>query len=84
MAKKFPAHIERRALLHGIPAVDGWVLVTRDKNGADLGPWHIAWLEIFDRKYQAVRFARENGWTAPWKAVRGSLAVTIPAPKRRK
>ena len=84
MAKKYPAHIERTAFLHAIPQIDGYVLLSRDVNGADVGPWHIAWLEIFDRKYEAANFARQNKWTSPWKAVRASLAVRIPPPKRRK
>jgi hypothetical protein len=73
-----------RATLHSLEPVDGYVLLSRDVNGRDVGPWHIAWLEIFDRKFNAEQFAKQNGWSAPWKAVRASLSVTIPPPKRRK
>ena len=78
--KKFPAHIQRRAFLHVIAPVDGYVLVVKSE---DSSAWHIGWLEIFGRKNTAEGFAKEHHWSGPWKAVRASLAVTIPAPKRK-
>lgn len=78
--KKYPKRISHRALLHGVQTVDGWVLLSRDDDSKE---WHIAWLEIFSRKAEALKFAGDNQWHPPFKAVRGSLAVIIPAPKRR-
>lgn len=81
MPKKYPKHIERRAMLHAIDPVDGWVLITREETnhetGAKRGPWHIAWLEIFGSKKGALAFANANGWPRPYQAVRASLALTL-------
>lgn len=55
--------------------VKGWVLLSRDVDGSRMGPWHIAWHEVFCTKTNAIRFARESAWTAPVKAVRGFLST---------
>jgi hypothetical protein len=69
-----------RAILHSIPSIDGYVLVVK---GEDADSWHIGWEEIFGRKKTAETFAREHHWSGPWKAIRASLSVTIPPPKRK-
>lgn len=79
--KKYPAHIERRAFLHNIAPIDGYVLVVK---GEDSKEWHIGWHEIFGRKDTATNFADQHHWSGPYRAVRASLAVHIPPPKRRK
>lgn len=80
MTKKYPAHIERRAFLHSIAPIDGYVLVVK---GEDSKAWHIGWHELFGLKRYAEAFASQNNWSGPWKAVRASLTITIQPPKRR-
>lgn len=71
-----PKKKQRATYLEGIEFVDGWVLVTREKNDAGKWePWHIAWLEIFTRKAEALKFAADNKWPAPFRAIRGSLSA---------
>lgn len=66
----------RATYLEGIEFVDGWVLLSREKNDdGKWAPWHIAWLEIFSRKAQALKFATDNKWPTPFRAVRGSLSA---------
>jgi hypothetical protein len=72
-AKKTP----RATHMEGIEFVDGWVLVTREKNDRDeWEPWHIAWLEIFSRKAEALKFATDNQWPVPFRAIRGTLSAS--------
>lgn len=78
--KSYITVIERHAFLHGIEPVDGYVLIVRTEGERG---WHIGWLELFGSKKYAEAFASENNWSGPWKAVRASLAITIPPPKRR-
>lgn len=61
-----------------IPRIEGWLLITREETNGDGqkdGDWHIAWHEPFGTRKAARDFATKNGWTHPWRAVRGQLAV---------
>lgn len=49
----------------------GWVLISKEGDGK----WHIAWLDVFYRKKDAVEFAIEAEWSHPFKAVRGRITV---------
>ena len=50
----------------------GWVLITKDQGAAH---WHIAWLDVFYRKKDAVAFAVEASWSQPYRAVRGRIVA---------
>lgn len=52
--------------------VSGWILVSKDEDSKN---WHIAWLEPFSRKKQAIAFAVENRWPQPYRAVRGRISA---------
>lgn len=66
----------KATLLGGVKFVDGWVLVSREKDHlGKWGPWYIAWPEIFSRKADALKFATDNKWPVPFRAVRGSLSA---------
>lgn len=59
----------------------GYVLVAREESdwqtGARRGDWYVAWHEIFDRKKDALAFAKENMWAPPYKAMRGALSAFV-------
>jgi hypothetical protein len=50
----------------------GWVLIAKDE---DSPVWHVAWFDIFTRKHEALRFATQNGWAGPYRAVRGRITA---------
>lgn len=59
-----------------VKKLPGWVLISPDDSGERVG-WYISWHEIFDRRMDALRFAREHGWTVgAYRAVRASLQVS--------
>lgn len=55
-----------------IPPYDGWVLIASE---GDDDPWHIAWLDVFGTRKEALAFAQEQEWPRPYRAVRGGIAV---------
>lgn len=59
--------------LLGVMPVEGWVLITRDEAAKD---WHLAWLEVFSTRRAALELARDNKWSAPFKAVRGNISTS--------
>ncbi len=58
-----------------VPQFAGWILITKD---ADADHWHVAWIDVFRTKSGAMDFASQNGWSKPYRAVRGHLAATEP------
>lgn len=63
-----------------IKPIAGWVLIGREEEGGAfekprLGDWYICWHELFDRKRDAMKFARDNKWPPGYRAVRGGLIV---------
>lgn len=65
------------SLKAGIELIDGWVLISRDDNHQARGKtvWYIAWLELFRSKADALRFAADNQWSPPFKAVPANLCA---------
>lgn len=62
----------RATVMSGVELIEGYVLLAKD-NGQKA--WHIAWLELFTRKTDALQFAADNKWPPPFKAVRATLAA---------
>lgn len=62
----------RSTVMAGVELIDGWVLLSKD-DGAKV--WHIAWLELFWKKADALKFTADNRWLPPFKAVRANLAA---------
>lgn len=57
-------------------SVSGWLLLTRDElDLCKFGEWYIAWDEIFPSKKWALKFAQDNKWNCPYRAVRGELSI---------
>jgi hypothetical protein len=56
----------------GVELIDGWVLLSKYSGSK---AWHIAWLELFTRKAEALKFAADNKWPPPFKAVRANLSA---------
>lgn len=50
--------------------VQGWVLVAKED---DSPRWYIAWMDIFGTKKAALKFATDNNWPKPFKAMRGRI-----------
>jgi hypothetical protein len=64
--------MKRAAKDKTITDLTGWILVCKDEDSPE---WHIAWQEPFATKRTAIRFATENNWWKPYRAVRGRLMV---------
>lgn len=66
-----------------IEPVTGWILICPEEipnekiwdKPAFGDRWYIGWLEPFGTKKAALAFAKRNNWYAPFKAVRGHVAV---------
>lgn len=71
MAKTSKKVAERARLLE-VADVGRWVLICKDEVSDD---WHIAWAEPFGTKKGALSFASGNGWSKPYRAVRGRLTL---------
>lgn len=52
----------------------GWFLVCPDELSKN-GSWYVAWHGQFDTKKSALAFANDNGWTKPFKAMRGAISI---------
>lgn len=57
------------------PQSEGWILVAKDD---DSDEWHIAWIDLFPTRNIALGFAVRNGWSQPFRAVRGRLSAIEP------
>ncbi len=62
-----------------VAPIKGWLLLSKDEcsNG-----WYIAWYDMFGTKKSALKFARENNWPNPFKAVRGTLSAALSSPHK--
>lgn len=59
-----------------IGPINGWLLLSREEiEPCKFGDWYIAWLEIFPSRKDALRFAQENKWYKPYRAVRGQIGM---------
>jgi len=54
-----------------IKPMTGWVLVYPDDDGG----WYVCWMYVFDKKKDALAFAKDAGWLEH-KAVRGQLSAS--------
>ena len=69
---KYSKKVEERAWLLSVADINGWLLVFKDE---DSDGWLIAWTEPFPTKKSALKFATDNRWTMPYRAVRGRLTL---------
>jgi len=53
-----------------------WFLVVPDERTESR--WYFAWHAGFDRRKDAIAFAQQNRWTAPYRAIRAEVVPVKP------